>query len=386
MFLNSLKKIEDDSFIFPSIKLAVNRNYLLLNFDRFCRDNGLSGFNNEVVYYKYSEDNFIDFNKALAYNLSKSSVSEVIAASEFTSHLKVPMSVIEKLPMLKFIDKDGYIEDIFNGNGTLSNYSFMNRFHTIGTTRKASVINTVRTLTVTLPFEVKNFLISFNDMVEDYTFNNNEVYFDLDKIFESEPSSSRFELGLAANINILGFHNMYFEIKQAIIEIEDGWINTIQMDTNQALDLQSTDLLVYNKLIYDFEINPKDTRKIRIIGLDGDGLAEIEKNLKNADIMEVERSIKIYRPVVTNSGIKDLTKLTMEALNPSESQIMSFPFNIFNAILLYEGIAVRGLEVNSNTVSYEQFAPDFIDINKKQLGKLYEDGWVKMILYLYRTS
>jgi hypothetical protein len=145
------------------------------------------------------------------------------------------------------------------------------------------------------------------------------------------------------------------------------------------------DKIKYNKLIYDFEINPTDARRVKIIGLDGDSLATIEQELDGTSIINAGQLIKIYRPVVKNTGIKSLEKLTFEALNPSQSQIMSFPFNIYNAILVYEGVSVRGIQLDSNTTSYASFAPDFADINHTEFGKIMEDGWVKMILYIYKT-
>lgn len=377
----NLKTLADNTFIFPLLNLAVKKEYFIAHYEEFCIKYSNKLLENSVIYYKYSDDNYIDWNAALRFNTAFFTLEELLAESEYLSNLKVPITTINALPKLKYIDEDGYNEDILYGNGTLTGYSFLNRYTNIQFEKKAYMNQYgQRVLQITLPFEAENFLISFNNLLEPFTVHatmTNIIYFDLDYIFESEEATTRYDLGINAELSIVGFYNLKFNVLQPVIDVEDGWFTLPEM--------YNTDILVFNKLIYDFEINPNDNRRVRIIGLDGDSLAEIEKNLDGEDIIEAGQLIKIYRPVPKNSNIKSLEKITFEALNPSDSQIMTFPFNIYNAILVYEGISVRGIQLNTNTVSYATFAPDFIDINKQELGKLQEDGWVKMILYIYKS-
>lgn len=326
-------------------KESMNAQTILFKGDSFCKAYDLSYLNNNYnkiakylqnvkdIYYKRnsSRSSWINYKQALLKPENKGlSFGERIILGAKNDKLS---DRLEEIPETEYIDRGGFKYRIGARDG-LDSASDLRTLHAIlqmNITKKlipAENDNDCNKIIVNFRTDVSNAIITFNGLFEPYEAykgsNNTVIYYeDLSRDVEGG-KKFEFPRNDKGEIMLDWCHIMPYSWEDVLI---DEKFNSIRRQGDWfefEHEVDSACLLFYNKVMYFFEVNPHNSKLVRILDLD-------IGNINNF----VKEDVQVVR-----MRDKDGEKLKQQRLvgfyNESE-KVVYFPSNITNAIITYNG-------------------------------------------------
>jgi len=294
-------------------------NYLNENFNKIQKN--LS--NIESIFYKVNDDrnSWIDYTKTVkTYN---GSLYDRVTQGLINFKLS---PTLEEIPELIYTDVSGFSYDIDHHDGTNIGYYENVRICRDPNTFIIEQVN--KDLIVDFGVNVEDSLILLNGLFEPF-----EYISDSQVIFKKYKDVISLEDFMKPEIEVFTWNNIIISDNiQTPIDKVNSWFKF-----NNPVSENS--FLFYNKVLYFFEVNQNDNTKIRI------------KFINDSDQENFTfENVKLI-PYGTKDG-RELKTIIERGINNANTNIVRFPRNTFNSIVLYEGIYHNYETLDNNMINF----------------------------------
>lgn len=383
--------IDRDSILFICKKKGIS---IAVSYKTINKYSNLINSNN-LIYYKYDKDEWFLLNDLDNIDGSINAIKNTKGKINNNIIIKLDIKTISKLPACNYIDEFGYEYIIPNGDGhelkkkdLIPECRHLLRVYPNNIHKELVYDNEKRCYKLLVNFntDVSNALITMNGIFEPYEFikgSKTKIVF-----YSATENENGFQV-LRDNENEVyrtetgEFDTSYYNIFPYIwshLEITNRQNKCIQLtDTGWyefEYEFEPGTLLFYNKVIYDYMVNPVNSKYIKILNLSRGNISNFVIEDLNAITLRDMKNKKIWQEKLIGF------------YNESDN-IVYFESSVANSIILYNGIGSSYIHTNSES-AVKLKIPEYInqdimtgiDDNSKIMAINFYSGYIPINNYV----